>query len=284
MADNGTAAVQPGGAGASPAAQPAQSQSQVPIGYSLVSDADLQQYRRHGEQVRGFEPFRQTLEKSGIKSVDDWNRYEPIVKTAQQRKLDAKQFAAMFEQEPAQTGTGGGGSQSIDIEALRKQITEEATNGALDKWAQETHDQARAGDEKMVEAALNKILGEGEHNEVAKERAKWQAVGWLEQNRQTYPAGHRLSGKALMPITQELVDKAAKYFGDLEAKAKGANMADRATAVNAPKKVGSAAGGGTSSPGKPNTVKADEDPDRPGYPSKARIEAAMAARRASRGQ
>lgn len=244
MAEQGT---QTAGQPAPAAPQPAQSPASLPDGYRPISTADYERLTRAEQQWQGSQQFYQRANKLGIKSVEDLDRLAPGIDTFNKRKIDPKAFASMYSDEADADLNGDGAKpQSIDIDALRKQLREET----MDEVYEDRHVEASKGNDKMIDAALSKVLGEGDHNEVAKERAKWQVVGWLEQHRDTYPEGHRLHGKKLAPISQELVDKVAKHFGDLAAKEKGLSMASVATAANGnvKPKVGSIAGGGASAP------------------------------------
>jgi hypothetical protein len=279
MADqNGTpAAAQP----AQAAAQPAQAPSfSVPEGYQLTPKSDIERYSRYEQQVRGFEPMYQKLTKAGIKTAEDFDRYAPAIDTLNKRKMDPKAFASMFSDEAEADLNPGKQPQSIDIDALRKQMRDEA----LDALYEDQHEQSRKGDDKMVDVALNKVLGDGEHDEIAKEEAKWKVLGWLEANRDTYPEGHRLHGKKLAPISQDLVDKAAKHFADLATRRKALSMNEVATAANGsasqPKKVGTVAGGGNTPPGKPSNNATEWRAG--GLPPRAAAEAAAARRAESR--
>lgn len=247
MADqNGTpAAAQP----VQTAAQPAQAQSfNVPEGYRLMPNTDVERYSRYEQQVRGFEPMYQKLTKAGIKTAEDFDRYAPAIDTLNKRKMDPKAFASMFSDEAEADLNPGKQTQSLDLAALKEQIK----NETMDSWYEDQHNQSRKGDDKMIDSALSKVLGEGEHNDVAKERTKWQVKGWIEENRETYPEGHRLHGKKLAPISQELVDRAAKYFAELDAKNKGASIAEAAANANRPAaKTGTVGGGAGAPPGKP---------------------------------
>lgn len=277
MTDTGSAAVQPG-APVAPAAQPAPSPSQVPAGYSLVSEADLNAYKRHSEQVRGFEPFRQRLEKSGIKSVDDWAKHEPDFQTLSKRGLKPGALAAMFTEEADEDVGAGAKPQSIDVDALRKQIED----GVMGKYEERVHTEARKGDDKVIEAAFSKVAGE-DADDFNKELVKRAVKDWLEENRPTYPAGHPLAEKFLAPLSPALAEKAVEYFTGLKAKQKGADMAATASAANAgaKPKVGSVAGGGTSvPPGKETTKQSAMRPG--GVPNRAEVEAYAATLRAKR--
>lgn len=249
MADqNGTVpAAQPAPA----AAQPASGQSfNVPDGYQLTPKADMERYSRYEQQVRGFEPLYQKLNKSGIKSAEDWAAYEPLISTARDRKIDAKAFASMFSPE-AEADLKTKGSEGLDIETLRSQIK----NEVFDEVYKDRHEEARKGDDSIIEKAFSRVLGDGEHDEYTKSVTKYAVSQYLKDNRITYPEGHRLHGKFLAPITQEQADKAVEYFTGLKAKQKGTEMEERAKAANSVKpKTGTPAGGGGAPSGKPDTT------------------------------
>ncbi len=177
MTEQGT---QTAGQPAPAAPQPAQSPASLPDGYQPISRADFERLTRAEQQWQGSQQFYQRANKLGIKSVEDLDRWAPAIETFQKQKLDPRAFASSFSQ-VAEADLNGGGvkPQSIDIEALREQIK----NETMDAMYEDRHVEARKGDDKMIDLALNKVLGDGDHNEVAKERAKWQVIGWLEQNR-----------------------------------------------------------------------------------------------------
>lgn len=277
MDQNGQAAAQPASAPAQPAAQPAQTQFNVPQGYSLVAESDLQTLRRHEQSVRGFQPLYDRLSKSGIKSEKDWESFEPIVKTARERKIDARAFSSMFSAEADADLNGTEPKpQSIDIDGLKKQMLDEVRTEHFTL----THNEQRKNDSKVIEAAMSKVLGDDPADDYTKELVKRSVTNFLEDNRGTYPEDHPLASKFLAPLSQELADKAVAHFAALKAKQKGAEMADRATAANTVvKKTPTAAGGGSSASGKPQTI----DETRPGgLPSRAAAEAAAERIKAAR--
>lgn len=252
MAENGSVAAPTPSAPAQGPAQPTQAPS-IPAGYQLVSDADLQTYRRHGEQVSGFRPFQERLAKAGIKSEKDFESFEPIITTARQRKIDAKAFSSMFSDEAdADLKEQGAPAQSIDIEQLKKEMREEATLAAYDV----PYTEARKGEDKFIDSYLTKLIGDEPANEFQKTLLRESLENYLWKNRGVFPKDHPLKGR-VQTFTDELGASAIKHFSELKAKAsaesKGSEMADRATAANTPRKVGTPAGGGSSPSGKPST-------------------------------
>lgn len=272
---------QPNQAAAQPvqaAAQPAQAQqsgSGLPDGYQPISKADYERLTRYEQQVRGFQPLYERLTKSGIKSVDDWSRFEPDVQTLAKRGLKPGSLAAMFSEE-ADSDLSGGQSQPQQIDLAR--LREEMRSEILGDVHTLRHEDARKGDSGIIEKAISKVLGEGEHDEFTKELTKRAVKDWLEENRPTYPDGHPLAGKYLAPLTQELADKVAETFSGLRAKQAGAELADKAAQAAAPvKKVGTVGGGGGST-GKPNS-----QPQSRSERQRASMEAHLAQLRAKRG-
>ncbi len=266
--NNSSAAAQPG---SQPAAQPAQQYS-PPSGYALVSDSDLQAYRRHEQSVRGFQPFYERANKLGIKSAVDLDKWAPAIETLSKRKMDPKALAAMFSDEAEQDLNRGGGSQpqNIDLAKLREEMKSEIMGDVYTM----RHQEARQGDAGVIEKAVAKVLGDGEHDDFNKELTKRAVKDWLEENRPTYPDGHPLAGKYLAPLTQDLADKVAEYMTGLRAKQAGATLADKAAQAAKPvQKVGTVGGGGGST-GKPNTK--DTDMRAGGLPPRAAVEAAAA--------
>jgi len=271
------AAAQPG----SPAAQPAQAQqigSGLPDGYQPISKSDYERYQRYEQQVRGFTPLYEKLTKAGIKSVDDWGKYEPAIETFKSRKMDPRAFAASFSDE-AERDLNGGTSQpqQVDLAKLREEIE---SNFAT-KMEERFHGDARKGDSAIIDLAVNKVLGDGEHDDFHKDVTKRAVKDWLEENRPSYPDGHPLAGKYLAPLTQELADKVAAHYAGLRSKQAGVSLAEKAKAANQPpvkKTVGTIAGGGTSPPGQPATnAKTGQKP------SREAVMAAYDARVAGRG-
>jgi len=244
------AAAQPG----SPAAQPAQAQqigSGLPDGYQPISKSDYERYQRYEQQVRGFTPLYEKLTKAGIKSVDDWGKYEPAIETFKSRKMDPRAFAASFSDE-AERDLNGGTSQpqQVDLAKLREEMEQSFSTRIEERF----HGDARKGDNAVVDAAINKILGEGDHDDFQKELTKRAVVGWLEENRPSYPDGHPLAGKYLAPLTPDLAEKAVAYYSGLRTKQAGADLANKAAQAAKPvQKVGTVGGGGGST-GKPNTT------------------------------
>lgn len=304
---NGPAAAQLGGGDPS-TAQPAQMTSgqggggsgfQVPDGYDLVPKTEREASRRYEQQVRGFQPLYERLSKAGIKSEKDWDGYEPLISTAKARKIDAKQFAAMFSDEAEQdlkgTGKGGGSGAGagggFDIEDLRKQAREEARG----EFYNLSHEQASKGNEKVIAAAVDKFLGTpatGQaHTEYDKAVARGAVKAWMEDpvNRPLYPEGHPLRDKAFAPFDETTADSCLKHFSDLRAQQKGKDMTAAARAATAGAKggagagrVATVAGGGGSPSGKPNTKNTAGRSG--GRPSIEEVESAFAARKAARGE
>lgn len=274
----GQAAAQPAGASAPAAAQPAQTQFNVPQGYQLVPEGDLQTLRRHEQSVRGFQPLYDRLSKAGIKSADDWARYEPDFQTISRRGLKPGSIAAMFSDE-AEQDLGEQGlpkAPSFDLAELKKQIMDETR---VETYTL-THNEQRKNDSKVIESALSKVIGEDPSDDYTKELVKRAVTNFLEDNRPTYPDGHPLASKYLAPLSQEMADKAVSHFAELKARQKGADMNAAATAANTVvKKTPTVAGGGTSASGKPQTI----DESRPGgLPSRAAVEAAAERIKAAR--
>ena len=262
-----------------PASGPAQpAQNQIPDGYSLVSKADLDNYRRHESQVQGFRPLYDRLAKSGIKSVDDWSKFEPDVQTLSKRGLKPGSLAAMFSDEADKDlGAGQSQPQQIDLAKLREEMRAEILGDVHSL----RHEDARKGDSSIIEQAVSKVLGEGEHDDFAKELTKRAVKDWLEENRPAYPDGHPLAGKYLAPLTQELADKVAATFAGMRSKQAGSELAAKAAQAAAPvKKVGTVGGGGGST-GKPTTDTKDRHSNRP---TDEEIGMEIAAARAKRGR
>lgn len=277
MADqNGTpAAAQPVQA----AAQPAQAQSfNVPEGYQLTPKSDIERYSRYEQQVRGFEPMYQKLTKAGIKTAEDWDKYAPAIDTFNKHKIDPKAFASMYSPEAEADLNPGKQPQSIDIEALRKQIREET----MDAVYQDRHEESRKSDGQMIDTAFTKIVGEGQMSNFDKMNLKNSVAKWLSDNQDTYPEGHRLRGKALAPISKDLVEKAVAYFAAEKAKDAGASIAEAAAnAVKPVQKTGTVGGGSGAPPGKPTS-----NPNQPTSQreKRAAVEAEFARLQASRGR
>lgn len=215
-----------------------------------MPDQDVERYTRYEQQVRGFEPMYQKLNKAGIKTAEDFDKYAPAIDTFNKHKIDPKAFASMYSPEAEADLNPGNKTQSIDIDALRKQIEE----GVMGKYEERVHIEARKGDDKIIEAAFNKVVGD-DSDDFNKELTKRAVKDWLEENRSTYPEGHPLAGKFLAPLSQKQAEQAVEYFTGLKAKQKGSQMAEVASAANASagRKVSTAAGGGSSPSGKPNT-------------------------------
>lgn len=319
VADQVNAAAQPGGACASMAAQPAANRNpqppsrayillspeegagggsatgtqppaqtgngtgtyQPPTGYSLVSESDLQSYRRHEQSVRGFQPLYERLSKAGIKSVDDWSKYEPDFQALGKKGLKPGSLAAMFGEDADDdlNGKQPKPAQNIDIDQLRKQFED----GAESKIQETLYERDRANDDKIIDHALTKVLGDDPADEWERERTKGYIEAWMWTNRGTYPDGHKLAGRPVL-LTQELADKLVKHATDRKAAAVGADKAAKAAeAAKRKPPIGSiGGGGGNSATGKPNTKDLER---RPGNkPPRAEVEQAFAELAAKRGR
>jgi hypothetical protein len=274
--NNGTAAQPATGANAPATAQPAQ-QFTVPSGHRLVSDDDYGKFTRYEQQVRGFQPFYEKATKLGFKSPEDFDRYAPAIDTLNKRKIDPKVLASMFEEDQPEAG-GKNAQPTIDIDEIRKSARDDARMEAY----KIRHEDAVANDPKIVDAAVRKFLGDGEHDDYTKAVTSSALARWMEDNRPLYPKGHPLAETALAPFSSELADKAIAHFNELKAKQKGAELAaaakDAVSGQTRPKVPTIAGGGGP--PGKPNTTDSGRRPN--GLPSKAAVEAAYAAKRAGR--
>lgn len=274
--NNGTAAAPATGANAPAPAQPA-TQFTVPSGHRLVSDDDYGKYTRYEQQVRGFQPFYDKATKLGFKSAEDFDRFAPAIETLNKRKIDPKALAAMFADEEPEAG-GKSTQPSIDIDEIRKSAREDARLEAY----KIRHEDAISNDSKVVEQAVAKFLGEGEHDEYTQALTTSAISRWMEENRTSYPNGHPLADQFLAPFSSELAGKAIEHFNTLKAKQKGAELAaaakDAAGGQTKPKVPTVAGGGGP--PGKPNTTDSGRRPG--GLPSKAAVEAAFAAKQARR--
>lgn len=250
--NNGTPAAQTEGANASAAAQTGNQQFNVPQGYRLVTNDDHTRFTSYENQVKGFKPLYDRLAKSGIKSEKDWDSFEPIVKTARDRKIDGKAFSSMFSTEADADLNGGQTNQpqQIDLAKLREEMkAETATELHSILYSRE-----REGDAKALENALGKMLGEGEHDAYTKELAKQAVSNYLWEIRGSYPEGHPLAGK-VMPLTQDMAEKAVAHFTALKAQNAGKDLAEKAkqAAEGASRPSGTVGGGGNSGTGKPNT-------------------------------
>lgn len=269
----------------------------MPDGYTLTRNDQLDAYRRSEEQVRGFQPLYQKLTKAGIKSEKDWDAWDPLISTAKARKINAAQFAAMFSEEAdadirgggdkgkgGGAGAGGGGG-GFDIEDLRKQAREEARG----EFYTLNHEQASKGNEKVIAAAVDKFLGDGEHTDYDKAVARGAVKAWMEDpvNRPLYSEGHPLRDKAFAPFDESNAAACLKHFADLKAQQKGKDMTAAAKAASAGAKgaasrTASVLGGGGAASGKANTKNATGRSG--GRPSIEEVESAFAARKAARGE
>lgn len=240
-AQNGSAAApqNPTGGGSGPA---------NPSGGSVVSDSisiprsEYDKLSRHGDQVKGFQPFYEKAKAFGIKSAEDFDKYDPYFKTMQElerRGIKPDMLQRMYSDDANADLNGGDSKQQFDPGKLREELMGEVRKEMAGKeWEQLT-----AKEKDYVEQALREFYGDEQVDDWSKYQMKLAFERHLDSSRELYPKDHPLHGSHLKPFGESEAKKAVEHFRAEKAKYAGSAMKDKADAVNRAKpKVSTPAG------------------------------------------
>lgn len=246
--NNGTVAAQPG-AQSAPAAQPTQQTFQPPQGYRVISDDDHSRLTRAEQQARGFQPLYDRISKAGIKSIDDWAKYEPDFQTLAKKGGPGWLSKAFGPDADKDLSAGEPKGPAFDPEKFKADILTESERKSFEREYE-----AKFKDEsKYVESLVAKFRGEEEWDPYETERNRRALNDYLYEVRGTYGDDNpHLKGRPTL-LNDSIGEKALKYFGDLKNQAKAKSTAERAKDAASGQFKSTAAGGGSSSSGKPTT-------------------------------
>lgn len=247
--------------GLAPANQNGQSQPgggaqfSVPEGYTLARKDEYDTFKRQAEQYNGVKPYWEKGSKYGLKSVEDWDRFGPVLETLNKRKeIDPRQLAAMLSDE-ADADLGSDNKPAFDPVKYREETMSEVRRElATKEW-----EQLSAREKDHVDAALKDIFGDDTVDDMTKSVYRMAAERWLDQNRELYPKDHPLHGQYLKPFGESEAKKAAEFFKAEKAKHAGASKAAKADAAIAAEKkgvtttAGRSGGNGAPAPKKPRS-------------------------------
>ena len=240
-AQNGTAAApqNPANSGTGPA---------NPSGGANASDnfsiprSEYDRLVRHGEQVKGFQPFYEKAKAFGISRAEDFDKYDPYFKTIQElekRGVKPDMLSRMYSQDAEDDLGGGKQSQQIDPTKLREELMGEVRKEMAGKeWEQLT-----AREKDYVEQALKEFYGDETVDDWSKYQMKMAFERHLDANREFYPKDHPLYNDRLKPYGESEAKKAVEHFKAEKARFAGEAMKAKADAVNKAKpKVSTPAG------------------------------------------
>lgn len=213
--------------------QPAQ-----PTGDSIsIPRADYDKYIRYSEQVKGIQPFFEKAKAFGIKSPEDFDRYDPYFKTAktlEERGIKPDMLGRMFSAEAEADLADKGNDPQFDQKKFREELMSEfRKESAVKEWSDLTK-----REKEHVDAILKEIHGEEQVDGWTRAMHERAVRDFLNENREDYPKEHPLHGQYLQPIGETHRAKAIEWFKAEKAKHAGQQKAAKADAAIASEKKG----------------------------------------------
>lgn len=283
MAESGTGtAAQTDAAPTAPSApsQPSSQQFTVPAGKVLVDQGEVDNYRRHQEQIKTLRPFYDRATKLGFKSPEDFDGVEPLITTLRSRGLTPEQARRAFFDNIEEQG-GGQGQQTQQPQFDPAELERKFESRLEERLALKDHESAVKAVPELLSGMAKEALGKGASDYEVKRFAR-ELSAELERHRSEnadkhmYPEGHPLRRSKWAPYSKETVADVVKSLKKERDDFEAASKLRKAEAVRTGTTTvaGPNAGGGT--PEVNNTTRPG------GKPSLDAVRAAAAAKIAAR--
>ena len=208
----------------------------APEGYELVKADELGTYRRYADEVKGFKPLYESLNKYGLGKLESVKQWSPFFDAVKSGGWTPAELVAALGGEA--TGGGGKSPQSgFDPSTFRDELLGEFRK----EYESKNRESAQQAEKRLLAETASKLAGKDGDTELVE--------AWLERQantqRKKYGDDHPLKGEA-MPLDPDGIASLAKSWTDRAAKAKAAQMSKVAQAAGkaVPAAAGSTAAGG----------------------------------------
>lgn len=226
-----------------------------------IPRSEYDKLSRYGEQVKGFQPFHQKATSYGIKSAEDFDRYDPWFKqigTLEKKGIKADMLARMFSDDAdADLNDKKADQPAFDPVKYKAEILAEfRKEKALDEF--------RSGllkEKEYAENALREVYGDEEVDDWTKEQRRLAIERYMDSNRDPYPEDHPLRNDAgYQPLSEKQMKSAVEYFKKRATEAKGQSMKNKADAAIGGKTKPAVPAGNGKNMGKPKNESSNKSP------------------------